>query len=586
MKKTTLLLFALIAFSDLVISQTIGEESEIIDISIPHRDVKLFYGNANHSIDDIVVLSDYFVSYEAASTTLFLYDRKTKMELDKFNISQIDHIVLHRIHYNDKNNYTYYTQRTPFHGVFLNQADIQLHGNRIIIGVVRVKRDYKILSFQVIKDKLKLDLLAYDSEDIFKPQDSKEKKHIKLNKYDLAFGKFGFIDNQLKYILFQNSPYRYKKERRNGTTRFNEVIRADSIVGYNTLFYKPDTELFFRKFYSNSEQELISSGLKKSNYGGYFTMPRMVKSKDFLWLYESETDSLLVFDRKMICLSRSLLSEQIKFNLLDTARNTYLPFYTRLFVDEVTKQVYLTKANNKKVLLISELKYDATNHKISIVPLKSLRMGGKYPKINSIYQGEVFVKYTSDANQKNYIYSFDLYSTGAQDTSLIDVKFKQIKTLKSSKDYFLRGINLIKNPLPLKKEWRKKYFNGLKLDTVLYSQKTPQALIESIDTILNQNKFDYFFSYLMCYDINFRIDIEEDYKKKKFNYFDNLIYDVDSLRLIEIFSILKDVFPNAKKEITNNTLILKTDDGWVFTFVKFEQLWFLKSSIYQIEEQE
>gem|GEM_PF-5340889 len=263
-----------------------------------------------------------------------------------------------------------------------------------------------------------------------------------------------------------------------------------------------------------------------------------------------------------------------------------LPFYTRLFVDEVTKQVYLTKADNKKVLLISELKYDATTHKISIVPLRSLRMGGKYPLINSIYQGEVFVKYTSDANQKNYIYSFDLYSTSAQDTGLIDVKFKQIKTLKSSKDYFLREINLIENPLPLKKEWRKKYFNGLKLDTVLYSQKTPQALIESIDTILNQNKFDYFFSYLMCYDFDFRIDIEEDYKTKKYNYFDNLIYDVDSLRLIEIFSILKDVFPNAKKEITNNTLILKTDDGWVFTFVKFEQLWFLKSSIYQIKEQE
>jgi len=329
MKKTTLLLFALIAFSDLVISQTIGEESEIIDISVPHRDVKLFYGNANHSIDDIVVLSDYFVSYEAASTTLFLYDRKTKMELDKFNISQIDHIVLHRLHYNDKNNYNYFTQRTPFHGVFLNQADIQLHCDRIIMGVVRVKREFKILSFQVIKDKLKLDLLAYDSDDIFKPQDSKEKKHIKLNKYSIAYGQFGFIDNQLKYILFQKNPYRYKKDRKDKYHRLNEVIRTDSIVDYNTIFYKPDTEFFYRKFYSNSEQELISSGLKKNNYGGYVTMPQMVKSKNVLWMYESETDSLLVFDRKMNCLSRSLLSEQIQFNFLDTAPGTYLSFYRK-----------------------------------------------------------------------------------------------------------------------------------------------------------------------------------------------------------------------------------------------------------------
>ncbi len=254
------IIFLLLIVSINTFSQNTIATKDIADIALPNPEVELFYGHVDYSADYIVILPKHVIIYSPEKATFHLLDKKSKLNLDQQSLFDIKNIVTKRMRFGENVNGKFRTivsYKTPFVNftVFNEMEMYSISDTSAFGGIIRVKKDYKIVKLFVENDSLRMDLMDFYPKKSFNKITKQEKRNkIKLDKrISIDFEDYVELGDK-EIFSFGSSPYISKKPIIN-KERGNRYYR-DSILNFNALFYKTNGNDSLKLFYQNSYKEI------------------------------------------------------------------------------------------------------------------------------------------------------------------------------------------------------------------------------------------------------------------------------------------------------------------------------------------
>jgi len=228
----------LLILSNILIAQTKIISKDIADVVFPNPEVELFYGDAQNSVDNLMILQKHIVFYDAFKSTFFLLDKENRLLLDKLSMLDIKHIKTktEKVVYYYKGQYKKaYSYKAPFvQYSYLNKINMHsISDTSIYVGLIKIKKSYKIVKLFVRDDKLKIQFVNYEIKDSYihlLGEDQRIQKTITKDIYD-----YNEI-NGYQIINLRNSPVINKKKvnwNLNGLK-----LKRDSIYSCNAVYYK------------------------------------------------------------------------------------------------------------------------------------------------------------------------------------------------------------------------------------------------------------------------------------------------------------------------------------------------------------
>ena len=577
MKRILLLLLLIISINSF--SQNTIATKDIADIVLPNPEVELFYGHVNFSANGIVILPKHIIVYSAENATFHLLDKKTKLTLDQKSLFDLKNIVTHRQNFGEYINGKYRklkSYRTPFVDlVAFNEITMySLSDTSAYGGIIRIKKDYKIVKLFVKNDSLKLHLIDFNIKKSFrKVTKSEKRKKIQFDRYR-AVPFRDFIEFKDKQIFsYGSSPYINKKSinyKDNGRKYFR-----DSIINFNSVYYRVNGQDSLRLLYQNPYSD-VSKLYKQRPKNGFWFYPQLYKSKNRLILrLEGEVDSIIIFDENLHRVFKSNLQKEIDKtfpNKITKKRN----WWTRLLKDEFTKKIYV-QFESKKGFGISEVAFIEKTGKIEFRFLRELSYSGSYIYPITINKGILYLGTKNKIIGNKYVYAYDLYKNIDNKDSVLEIKFKNVKNQITKTENKNAWLLSNENYQPLSKKLQKKYFKEIKRDTSVFNQSSYLNVLKSIKKSITQDSIRYVLSYLLAYNSLDRLEIKDDIKSKNYLYFVLLteFYNKDEA-LSQINYFIND-FDSFDRQMYKNKMIVRTPDGFVFEIYQFNDLWFLSS---------
>ena len=580
------IIFLFLIISTNLFSQNTIPTKDIADIALPNPEVELFYGHVAYSASSIIILPHHIIIYSPEKATFYLLNKENKLNLDHKSLFDIKHIVTRRINHGEDINGKFRTikkYKTPYADYnFYNGLEMYtLSDTSAYGGIIRIKKDYKIVKLFVQDDRLKIKLIDYNLKKIYKPVNKKEKRRkIKLDKKTaINYSKYvEFGDKQ--FWLLGRSPYIYKKK-----ISYNKNYIRDSVLNFNSLFYKRTKDSVLQLLYQNSFSDISKKGIPFKN--GYWFSPQIFSSKDKLLLYlGGKLDSIIIFNQKLERVFESQLLTELKKvfpNKYD--KKTNWRFYS-IFKDEFTEKLYVIFPD-KEGQSIAEILINEVTQELNFRFLRTYKSTGSWLQAISVNKGILYLKTKNSIVENDYIYQFDLYKNLNKKDSLLEIKFKNVNKQITKKDNWSRR-SLLENEasLPLSKKLRKRYFRNIKKDTTAFPQNTYLEVLKSLQKAIEQDSISYALSYLMCYDAIQKLEMKDDIKSKNYLYFELLteFYEKE-VALNQIRNFVEN-FDSFDRQMYKNKMIVRTPNGFVFNLYVIDKQWYLSSVIKKITYKE
>ena len=398
---------------------------------LPNHEVELFYGNVGYSADQIVVLPEHIIIYDAPTASFHLLRKKDKLNLANLSLFDIPRIRTSRVLYTDNKSSKkpYFVLKSPFQNyAHLNLLDMySLSDTSVYGGIIRIKKEYKLVKLYVHNDSLKLDLIDYNINKQFVHPSKKELKRKKLyffKFYLQTFNKYVEAEGSA-CIIVRRSPLGYRKPIRT----LKNTIR-DSILNYNVLYVKKNHSDTFNLFYQN-KSAVVQQKLGLDRKFGTDVWPNLFTSKDLLIMHQANLDSLIVFDKDLKRIFTSNLRVQTvkKFPdiaKLDTVVGKTQWFSIKLLKDEFTEKLYVLFRSKNKGFVVSELNFNYKTQKPEFRYLREIKSSISIYSIRSINKGIMYMASQNNLLGNNYIYTYDLYKGLPNKDKVLEINFAKV----------------------------------------------------------------------------------------------------------------------------------------------------------------
>lgn len=564
---------------------------DIADIVQPNPEVELFYGNAQYSADKIVILPEHIIVYDAFTATFHLLDKETRLSLGTINLFKIKGINTHRVNFIDEKGKTFLVLKTPFKSS-TSQNMVNMHSlsdTSVYGGLIKVKRDYKVINLFVKNDSLILGLINFDTKNIYKQltKEQKRKENLRFNNFSAIKYKNYVSSESNSYINLNRSPYCYKKSIKY-EMKSGYIVHRDSLYNFNCIYYRKHNTDSLKLLYQNSYTDVLK--LKKYKKSGFWLSNSITTSKNKLIYYSNSFDSLIVFNEKHDKIFVSQLFEEASAFFKDFKEDNYVKawglYYFKILKDEFTEQLYINIPYKGNTNIIAELNINYETQKPEFKFLRKYKISNARFNIETINKGVLYISTTNSLVGNKYIYKYDIYKGLKNKEKLLNINFYAVNNLQGNnkkKHNWVSNLDKYNKPEPLSKKDVKKYFGKIKKDTLLYSQSTQLNTIKSIIECVENDSLNYAFAHLFMYANIIKLEIEDDVKSKNFQFFDDLIEDIHKPEILERFNYILNTFEESDKELYNhNKIAIKTPNGMFYYMYRKNDLWYLDSAMRRI----